>query len=209
MATDPGSTGRDETHAEANGSAWETLTPAEFETMVTEIHQPLMATALRLSRRRAEAEDLVQETLYRGFRSLASYRKGTRFRAWMFRILHNVFINRIRREGMAPSAVDPAEMSPADHPHPIPDIRGIGDLPDVADHHFDDTVKAAVDAMPEVFRVPLVLFALGSLSYAEIAETLDIPIGTVMSRLHRARRNLREQLTEYATEHGYASEGGG
>lgn len=186
---------------------WATLTVDEFETMTTEISQPLMAAALRLTRRRHDAEDLVQEALFRALRSLKSFRKGSRFRAWMFRILHNVFINRIRRENMAPNAVDPADLSPPDVAHPVPDIGRIEELPGLTDHHVDDRVKAALDDLPDTFRVPLVLFALGDMSYAEIAETLDIPIGTVMSRLHRARRHLRKDLTEYAREHGYDTEG--
>ncbi len=184
------------------------LTPDEFEQMVLEIHRPLMSTALRLSRRRAEAEDLVQETLYRAFRSLGSFRKGSRFRAWMFRILHNVFVNRIRRESMAPTAVDPVDLRPADHDHPEPDTRSLGELPGLADHHFDDRVKAAVDGLSETFRIPLVLFALGDLSYQEIADALDIPIGTVMSRLHRGRRQIREELAGYAAEHGFVKRDG-
>ena len=183
--------------------SWDTLTVDEFQAMTTEIAQPMMAAALRLTRRRQEAEDLVQESLYRGLRSLKSFRKGSRFRAWMFRILHNVFINRIRRERMAPTAVDPADLSPADVAHPVPDIGRIEDLPGVSDRHLDDRVKAAIEALPETFRVPFVLFSLGAMSYAEIAETLGIPIGTVMSRLHRARRYLRKDLTDYAREHGY------
>ena len=186
----------------------ECLTRDEFETMTTEIARPLFATALRLTRNRDDAEDLVQEALYRGFRSLHTFQKGSRFRAWMFRILHNVFINRIRREQLAPSATDPTELTPADHEHPIPDIRSIGELPEVADRHFDERVKAAMDELPETFRVPMVLFSLGAMSDQEIADTLDIPIGTVMSRLHRARRHLRTALADYAREHGLEPGGG-
>ena len=191
-----------EAHAELD-----CLSNAEFESMTTEIARPLFATALRLTRNRDDAEDLVQEALYRGFRSLSTFQRGSRFRAWMFRILHNVFINRIRRQKLAPRAVDPTELQPSDHEHPIPDIRDIGELPEVADRHFDERVKAAVDSLPETFRVPMVLFSLGALSYQEIAEALDIPIGTVMSRLHRARRHLRTELAEYARERGLPSGG--
>ena len=182
------------------------LTTAEFESMTNEIARPLFATALRLTRNRDDAEDLVQEALYRGFRSLSTFRKGSRFRAWMFRILHNVFINRIRRQQLAPRATDPTELVPSDHEHPIPDLREIGELPEVADRHFDERVKAAVDSLSDTFRVPMVLFSLGALSYQEIADALEIPIGTVMSRLHRARRHLRIELADYAREHGLAAD---
>lgn len=184
------------------------LSAAEFEAMTTELSRPLFATALRLTRNRDDAQDLVQDALFRGFRSLHTFRKGSRFRAWMFRILHNAFINRIRRAQLAPAATDPSDLDPSDHDHPVPDLRAIGELPDVADRHFDDRVKAAVDGLPEAFRTPLVLFSLGGLSYQEIADTLEIPIGTVMSRLHRARKLLRGELAEYARERGLGAEGG-
>jgi len=204
--TEDTSSASQSTSAEAHAAS-DCLSTAEFESMTTEIARPLFATALRLTRNRDDAEDLVQEALYRGFRSLSTFRKGSRFRAWMFRILHNVFINRIRRQQLAPTATDPTELRPSDRDHPIPDIREIGELPGVADRHFDECVKAAVDSLPDTFRVPMVLFSLGGLSYQEIAETLDIPIGTVMSRLHRARRHLRVELAEYAREHGLPSGG--
>ena len=116
----------------------------------------------------------------------------------MFRILRNAHINRSRRARMAPSAVDPAEMQVPDHDHPVPDLLELTELASLSDEHFDERLKAAVDALPEVYRVPMLLFALGDLGYAEIAGTLEIPIGTVMSRLHRARRQLKERLAEYA-----------
>ncbi len=214
----PSESGLDEPGAQATGAACGpdtperpdtpeeggSLTTAEFESMTNEIARPLFATALRLTRNRDDAEDLVQEALYRGFRSLSTFRKGSRFRAWMFRILHNVFINRVRRQQLAPRATDPADLAPSDHDHPIPDLRDIRELPEVADRHFDERVKAAVDSLPDAFRVPMVLFSLGALSYQEIADALEIPIGTVMSRLHRARRHLRTELADYAREHGLA-----
>jgi len=178
------------------------LTAAEFESMTTELSRPLFAVALRLTRNRDDAEDLVQEALYRGFRSLHTFHKGSRFRAWLFRILHNTFVNRLRREQKAPAATDPTTLDPTDHDHPVPDLRTLGELPELADRHFDERVKSAVDGLPGAFRAPLVLFALGGLSYQEIADTLEIPIGTVMSRLHRARKALRGELAEYARERG-------
>ncbi len=166
--------------------------------MTTELAQPLMAAALRLTRNRTAAEDLVQDTLYRAWRSLGSFQPGSRFRAWLFRILHNAFINRAKHEAMAPAALDPTEMAPPEPEHPVPDIREMRELPALADEHFDERVKLAVDTLPDVYRVPFVLFALGDLSYAEIAAALGIPIGTVMSRLHRARAHLRKELLAYA-----------
>jgi RNA polymerase sigma-70 factor, ECF subfamily len=182
------------------------LTPREFEEMTSEIAQPLMAAAMRLTRRRTDAEDLVQETLFRAYRSLASFQRGTRFRAWMFRILQNAFINRGKREAMAPAAVDPSEIEIPARAQVVPDIADLRELDRLADEHFDESVKAAIDRLPEVYRVPLVLFALGDLSYQEIADALRIPIGTVMSRLHRARAQVREELAAYARSRRLSAE---
>lgn len=168
--------------------------------MTTALAQPLLATALRLTRRRADAEDLVQDALFRAWRSLSSFRRGSLFKAWMFRILHNAFLNRVRHEAMAPEASDPSTLDSVAPPATVADLRSLAELPAVADRHFDDRVKRAVDELPEVYRVPFLLFSLGDLSYQEIAATLGIPIGTVMSRLHRARGHLRERLAAYARE---------
>ena len=179
------------------------LTPDEFESMTVELSQPLMAAALRLTRRRADAEDLVQETLYRAFRSLGSFERGTHFKAWLFRILRNCYINRGKHEAGAPQAVDPTEMSDAAPPPPVADLKSLRELEGMEDRHFDERVKAAVEALPENFRMPMVLFALGDLSYQEIADMLEVPIGTVMSRLHRARAQLKAELMLYARENRF------
>jgi len=183
------------------------LTAGEFETMTAELAQPLFAAALRLTRRRADAEDLVQETLYRAFRSLRTFERGTRFNAWIFRILKNAFINRGKHEAGAPAAVDMIEMDSAAPEAVVPDLRRLEELDGIADRHFDERVKAAVENLPETFRVPMVLFALSDLSYQEIADTLDVPIGTVMSRLHRARAALKAELLDYARTSRLPTEG--
>jgi RNA polymerase sigma-70 factor (ECF subfamily) len=174
------------------------LSPDEFETMTTDLAQPLMSAALRLTRRRADAEDLVQDTLHRAWRSVSSFERGTHFKAWMFRILRNAFINRGRREAAAPVAVDFTETERPARPEPTPSLTDLRELAAMSDEYFDDCVKQAVERLPEEFRMPMVLFALGEMSYQEIADALDIPIGTVMSRLHRARGRLREELAAYA-----------
>lgn len=162
--------------------------------MTAAVADRLHATALRLTRSRADADDIVQDTLLRAWRALRSFRRGTRFDAWMFRILHNAFLNRRRHESMAPEARDPETFDPPGRPETFPAIRSLAEVPQVADHHFDDRVKAAVDALPEVYRVPFLLFVLGDMTYDEIAKTLGIPIGTVMSRLHRARSQVRGRI---------------
>lgn len=154
----------------------------------------LHATALRLSRNRADADDLVQETLLRAWRAIATFRRGTRFEPWLFTILHNAFLNRRRRDKLAPAAVDPETLDPPDRAEIVPSIRSLDEVPALADRHFDDRVKEAVDALPDIFRVPFLLFSLGGMSYEEIARELSIPVGTVMSRLFRARAQLRARL---------------
>jgi RNA polymerase sigma-70 factor (ECF subfamily) len=183
-----------------------TLTADEFEQMTAELSRPLMSAALRLTRRRADAEDLVQETIFRAFRSLPSFEKGTRFKAWMFRILKNCFINRGKHEAGAPVAVDFTERDAEAAPGIVPDLLDLAELDGIADRHFDEQVKRAVENLPETFRLPLVLFALGGLSYQEIADALDVPIGTVMSRLHRARTQLKVELLDYAKTSRFAGE---
>jgi len=190
-----------------DGTAARPLDRTEFEALAVEISRPMFATALSLTRRREEAEDVVQEALYRGWRSVATFERGSNFRGWMFRILHNVFTNRWHREQRAPKAVDPETLDPAAPDAPLPDVRDLGSFDAVADAHLDDDVKHAVDGIPVVYREPFLLFSLGELSYAEIAAALDIPIGTVMSRLHRARKLLRESLLGYARERRHPSGG--
>jgi RNA polymerase sigma-70 factor, ECF subfamily len=182
----------------ASSGASSRLSPDEFVTMTTDLAQPLMSAALRLTRRRADAEDLVQDTLHRAWRSVASFERGTHFKAWMFRILRNAFINRGRRESAAPVAVDFTETDTPARAETPPSLTDLRELAAMSDEHFDDSVKQAVERLPEEFRMPLVLFALGEMSYQEIADALEIPIGTVMSRLHRARSRLRGELAGYA-----------
>lgn len=201
MRDDRGSTPPDTASAtEGSPSDGTPLTREEFERMTADLAHPLYAAAMRLARRRADAEDLVQDTLHRAWRSVRTFRRGSRFPAWMFRILHNAFLNRVRHEAMAPEVADPTTLDTAAPETPVPDLRSVGDLPAIADRHFDDRVKRAVEDLSETYRVPFLLFALGNLSYEEISATLGIPMGTVMSRLHRARSQLRERLIRYARE---------
>jgi RNA polymerase sigma-70 factor (ECF subfamily) len=183
------------------------LSPLEFQSMTSELARPLMAAAMRLTRRRADAEDLVQETLYRAWRSLRTFERGTRFKAWLFRILTNAFINRGKREAMAPAACDPLDLERTQTRTAPAELVELRELDAVSDQHFDQRVKAALEALPETYRVPMVLFALGDLTYREIADALSVPIGTVMSRLHRARAHLRDELLDYAQSIRHPVEG--
>lgn len=172
---------------------------ATFESEVLPQLDTLYRVGRRLTGESADAEDLVQETLLRAWRGWASFTQGSNVRAWLLTILRNTFISRWRsrkREGTSVSLDD------AD-PHAI--HRAVGGQ-DPEGHFFervvDAHVVAAVEALPEEFREALVLSDLEGLPYAEVAEVLGIPVGTVKSRLFRARRILQHKLHDHAVELG-------
>jgi RNA polymerase sigma-70 factor (ECF subfamily) len=171
----------------------------------------LLGFAMRLTRNRADAEDLLQDALYRGFRGLDGFERGTNFKAWMFRILTNAFISRRRADARAPLHLDidaVGEGTPGDEAVGADEALqteledAATDWKKVYAEHVEDDVKRALDELPAEFRVPLLLSGLGGLRYQEIADVLHIPIGTVMSRLFRARQRLRRALRDYAVGRG-------
>jgi RNA polymerase sigma-70 factor (ECF subfamily) len=156
----------------------------------------LYRVALRLTGDRASAEDLVQETMLRALRAWSSFRPGSNARAWLVTILRNQFINGWRSRKRAPMGVDVESIpEPADPGDPDPEGRFFSEL-------VDDEVMHAVDGLPDDFREVLVLSDMEGLPYADIATTLGIPVGTVKSRLFRARRILQGQLRTYAESTG-------
>jgi len=178
----------------------------EFEDVALVHLDTLYRTALRLTHNRADAEDLVQEACLRAFRSFHRFIPGTNCRAWLLTIVRNTFLNRIRDEGRqvlagraagADPALGPAAESAATPENPEEEL-----LQTVL--HGD--VDRALKALPLPFREAVVLADLEGLTYREVAEVLSCPIGTVMSRLSRGRRLLREALGRFAREHGYAKE---
>ena len=182
---------------------------SEFEELLGPHLDSLFGFSLGMTKNRADAEDLLQESIYRAFRGFAGFRRGTNFKAWIFRIVTNNFISGKRREKHAPVLCEDL-----DH---VPDAgRAVTD--ELADAEtdwgrvygglVDDDVKHALDELPDEFRAPLLLTSLAGLNYKEIAELLSVPIGTVMSRLYRARQRLRRGLRDYAVERGISVEGG-
>ena len=170
---------------------------ALFEEMATQHLDSLYRTALRLTGRYQDAEDLVQETYLRAWRSLHTYRPGTNPKAWLFRILHNAHIDRFRASSRTVPTVDELEgQDPAFVVHETPESLVMSGL-------MDAEVRQALAEIPEVFRACLVLADLEGFSYQEIADILGIPRGTVMSRLFRGRRAMRRLLTRYGRERGY------
>jgi RNA polymerase sigma-70 factor (ECF subfamily) len=160
----------------------------------------LYRVALRLTGDPAQAEDLVQDTMLKAYRSWRQYRPGTNAKGWLLTILRNTFINAYRRRKLEPVAMD----LEAIEPHAL--YRAV-ESADPEGSFFgrlvDEKVLEAVDALPSDFREVLVLSDIEGMPYAEIAAALELPVGTVKSRLFRARRLLQAQLYSYAVEMGY------
>ncbi len=162
--------------------------------------------ALRLTSDPSDAEDLVQDTIVKAFRFFSSYEKGTNAKAWLFRILKNSYINNYRRKSKQPNQVDYDEVSTF-----YETIRAERtDTSDLEDKMFrdliDDDISNALDELPEDFRTVVLLCDVEGFTYEEIANMLDVPIGTIRSRLHRGRNLLKAQLIEYAEKRGYGSD---
>jgi RNA polymerase sigma-70 factor, ECF subfamily len=166
-----------------------------FEEEVLELSDQVYRVARRLVSSREEAEDLVQDTYARAFRSWRSYTPGTNLRAWLLRILTNLNIDRGRREQRTP-ATQPMEEGDYFLYNRLEESSGSNDEERVADRLSQEGVVQALSAVPHDFRDVIVLVDIGDFSYQEAAQILDIPIGTVMSRLHRGRRVLKSELAE-------------
>src|SRR6267378_3375238 len=174
-------------------------------------HMPSLYTAaLRMTRNPAEAEDLVQETYLKAYRAFDSFQEGTNLKAWLYKILTNTFINAYRARRRRP------EQSELDDVEDLYLHRRLGGLEaaaagrsaeeEVMDLFTDTEVKEALESLPEQFRMAVLLADVEGFSYKEIAEILDIPIGTVMSRLHRGRRALQKRLYEFGRQRGLVGE---
>jgi RNA polymerase sigma-70 factor, ECF subfamily len=166
----------------------------------------LYSTALRMTRNQADAEDLVQETYLKGYRGFGGFTEGTNLRAWLFRILTNTYINSYRKKQRRPLETD------------LEDVQDMylyrrlgGEHADLAksaedtlmEHLTESEIRTAIEDLPEQYRLAVLLADVEGFAYKEIAEILDIPIGTVMSRLHRGRKKLQEQLMDFGARRGY------
>ena len=172
--------------------------PADADAFGTEILrylEPLYATALRLTRNRADAEDLVQDTLVKALRFSDRFERGTNLRAWLSTILHNTWRNRLRDTGREAATVE-VDSSRLEEAEAAADDSQRGETPEqlLLRNTLDADLRAALDELPDIFRQAVWLRDVEEFSYAEIAKTLDVPIGTVMSRISRGRRMLLEQL---------------
>jgi RNA polymerase sigma-70 factor (ECF subfamily) len=183
---------------------------ASFAEQAMPLMPSLYAAAMRMTRNPADAEDLVQETYLRAYRGFGGFEQGTNLKAWLYRILTNTYINIYRAKKRRPdeSSLDEAE--------DLYLYRRLGGLEAVSagrsaedelmDWFTDAEVKDALEALPEQFRIAVLLADVEGFAYKEIAEILDIPIGTVMSRLHRGRKALQKRLYEFASERGLTGE---
>ena len=166
----------------------------------------LFSTALRMTRNRSDAEDLVQETYVKGWRSFHTFEEGTNLRAWLFRIMTNTYINKYnakKRKGTEVELDDVEELFLYKRLGSIDQSQLSSSAEDQMLELFtDDEVKGALESLPEEFRIPVLLSDVDGFSYKEIAEMLEIPMGTVMSRLHRGRKAMQKMLYEYARERG-------
>jgi RNA polymerase sigma-70 factor (ECF subfamily) len=178
-----------------------------FTALVGEHLDGLFGASLRLTRNRTKAEDLLQEMFLRAWRSFHTFRPGTNVRAWLYRILMNAYIDGYRKSEREPEVVDHEDVDEFylySKVHESEDFRRAGNPEEVLlANLMDADVKGALQSLPESFRNVVILADIEGFSYKEIAEILAIPIGTVMSRLHRGRRQLQVKLWEYARRAHY------
>ena len=180
------------------------LNRPQFETLAMEQLDMLYRIARRLNRNEASAEDLVQETYLRALRSYQSFDlREFGIRPWLLRIMHNLHTSRQQRESRQPKSIDDERL------HSAPDLGNSSGSSDGASNGavlwegMDQQLAKAMETLPEEYQSVMLLWAIDELSYKEIAEALEVPIGTVMSRLHRARQRLSDQLREYASAQGF------
>jgi RNA polymerase sigma-70 factor, ECF subfamily len=178
-----------------------------FEQQALPLMDQLYAAALRMTRNPADAQDLVQETFVKAFAAFAQFEQGTNLKAWLYRILTNTFINSYRKRQREPyqGTIDELEDWQLGGAESTTAQSSRSAEAEAIDHLPDSAVKDALQAIPEDFRMAVYFADVEGFSYQEIADIMKTPIGTVMSRLHRGRRMLRDLLMDYARDRGVAA----
>ena len=184
---------------------------ARFERDALPFLDQLYAAGMRMTRNPSDAEDLVQETYVKAFAAFHQFTEGTNLKAWLYRILTNTFINTYRKKQRQPleantDTVEDWQLAAAES-HTSNGLRSAE--MEALDHLPDSDVKEALQQLPEDFRLAVYLADVEGFAYKDIAEIMDTPIGTVMSRLHRGRRQLQAKLADYAKDRGLVSSGSG
>jgi len=176
-----------------------------FEAAAMPFLDALYNTALRMTRNPQDAEDLIQETYLKAYRHYDKFQPGTNLKAWLFKIMKNTFINEYRKRQLAPPASDFAEIEETFESEVSDEaLRQIKNPEEEAlENVLDEDVQRALDGLPADYRMVVLLADVEGFAYREIAEILDIPVGTVMSRLYRGRKKLESDMLRYAREHGY------
>jgi RNA polymerase sigma-70 factor, ECF subfamily len=183
---------------------------ARFTELAMEHMPGLYSAAMRMTRNAADAEDLVQETYLRAYRAFGTFTEGTNLRAWLYRILTNTYINTYRAAKRRPQISDVEDVEDLylyRRIGPGDGATGRSAEDEALDSFTDDEVKAAIESLPDAFRIAVLLADVEGFSYKEIAEITDVPIGTVMSRIHRGRRALQKALHDFVESRGLVGTG--
>jgi RNA polymerase sigma-70 factor (ECF subfamily) len=178
----------------------------EFEGLVQEHLNALHRTALRITRNEHDAEDLVQEAVVKAFRHFDQFEKGTNFKAWLFKIMMNTYINSYRKKVKEPPMTDFASVEPVYEEIVKESTQFSLEQIETLRDKLSDEVSEALDRLPSEYRLVFLLAVIEDFTYQEISELLGTPIGTIMSRLFRARKMLREELLNYAKQNGIVKE---
>jgi len=180
----------------------------DFEAAAMPFVDALYNTAYRMTRNAEDAEDLVQEAYLKAYKYYDKFEEGTNFKAWLFKIMKNTFINNYRKKQQAPPQSDFADIEESFETQVSEDAGKKIKNPEeeLLENVLDEDIQRSIDELPPDYRMVVLLADLENFSYKEIAEILEVPVGTVMSRLYRGRRLLEKVMLDYARDHGYIGE---